>query len=82
MYGEDWCGNCQAQKRMFGSSFKYMDYVECGLEPDKCRQESIEGYPTWKKHSSIETVLVGKGVQTLETLAGAFSCELPQKGRE
>lgn len=79
MYGEDWCSNCQAQKRMFGKSFEYIDYAECGLTPERCAGQMIEGYPTWKNHSSMTPVLVGKGVQPLATLATAFSCTLPEK---
>lgn len=77
MYGEDWCSNCQAQKRMFGKSFDYIDYAECGVTPERCETEGIEGYPTWKNHSGMTPVLVGRGVQTLEDLAEAFSCPLP-----
>lgn len=52
-YGAFWCPHCNDQKKLFGKSMKYIDYVECS-SPDKraqtpvCVDEKIEGYPTWK----------------------------------
>ena len=80
MYGADWCHNCQTQKKMFGKSFKnYIEYVQCDITPEACEAEGIEGYPTWKKHIGNTSVLVGRGVQTFETLTEEFSCELPEE---
>ena len=36
MYGAYWCPHCQAQKKLFGSSFKYVNYVECTKDIKKC----------------------------------------------
>lgn len=53
MYGAFWCGHCNSQKEMFGSSFKHVTYVECST-PDGsgqlqvCKDAGIEGYPTWE----------------------------------
>ena len=47
MYGADWCTHCQEQKKMFGSSFKLINYVECTEEIQKCLDQKIAGYPTW-----------------------------------
>lgn len=51
MYGASWCTHCQAQKRMFGTSFSYIKYVECankdGSQTTVCKNAGIEGYPTW-----------------------------------
>ena len=51
-YGAFWCTHCQAQKAEFGSSKKYLPYVECstpdGLNQTQiCIDNKIEGYPTW-----------------------------------
>src|SRR5215467_2633829 len=35
MYGAYWCPHCQDQKEMFGSSFQYAPYVECGIKGSK-----------------------------------------------
>ncbi len=52
MYGAYWCPHCQNQKKLFGSSWKYVTYVECSLpnaqgQTDECKAAGIEGYPTW-----------------------------------
>jgi hypothetical protein len=73
MYGAYYCTHCMDQKRMFGSSFKYINYIECPDNIAVCEAEKIEGYPTWKFGS---TTLVG--TQSLENLAQTSGCQLPQ----
>jgi len=71
MYGTEWCGHCQEQKSMFGSSFQYIDFVDCDQNRNDCQAAGIRGYPTW--------IINGKkyeGTQALTTLAGAVSCEI------
>lgn len=52
-YGASWCPHCAEQKRMFGSSMKHVDYVECALpgnqrgQAQACEDAKIESYPTW-----------------------------------
>jgi hypothetical protein len=51
-YGAFWCAHCQNQKKLFGSSAKYLPYVECSLPSGQgqtqiCADKKIEGYPTW-----------------------------------
>jgi len=48
MYGTSWCSHCQNQKKLFGKSFQYIDYIDCDRESEVCALEGIEGYPTWK----------------------------------
>lgn len=52
MYGTSWCSHCQAQKKLFGSSWQYVSYVECSLAGSQeqapvCKEAGIKGYPTW-----------------------------------
>ncbi len=47
MYGAAWCPHCQNEKKAFGSSFKFIPYVECPDEPQKRLAVGIKGYPTW-----------------------------------
>lgn len=53
MYGASWCPHCQAQKKLFGDSFQYINYVECSndqnpqAESQQCQDANISGYPTW-----------------------------------
>ena len=50
-YGSYQCIHCKTQKEMFGSSQKYLPYVECGPlggpQTLTCQQAGITGYPTW-----------------------------------
>lgn len=51
-YGAFWCPHCANEKALFGSSKKYLPYVECST-PDSqgqtkvCIDKKIESYPTW-----------------------------------
>lgn len=47
MYGTEWCTHCQAQKKMFGSSFQYINFIDCDASKDICDREGITVYPTW-----------------------------------
>ena len=50
MYGASWCSHCQNQKKLFGSSWQYVNYVECAAgsgQAQACKQKGITGYPTW-----------------------------------
>jgi hypothetical protein len=56
MYGAFWCPHCKEQKEKFGSSFLYVNYVECGVQTipldrtkqtDACKDKNIHRYPTW-----------------------------------
>src|ERR1035437_3901181 len=77
-YGAFWCPHCQAQKKLFGSSVKYLPYIECS-NPDNtqtqvCIDKKIESYPTWyfKDRSTLS------GELPLATLAEKTQCVLPQ----
>lgn len=72
MYGADWCGHCRNQKKMFGDSFQYINYIECPQNQQLCREKGIRGYPTWIVNGQL---LVGE--QSLQSLASAAGCELP-----
>lgn len=50
-YGAFWCPHCQEQKKSFGTSKKYLPYIECS-NPDQsvvsiCTEKKVESYPTW-----------------------------------
>ena len=73
IYGTDWCSYCQKQKKMFGKSFKYVDYINCDTNQKECNSAGVEGYPTWiingEKYS---------GVQQLEYLSTLTECSLEE----
>lgn len=77
-YGAFWCPHCQAQKALFGSSVKYLPYVECS-NPDRsvtqiCIDKKIEGYPTWIFKDASKLT----GEVPLAQLAEKTQCVLPQ----
>src|SRR3989344_3095337 len=78
MYGAYWCPHCQDQKKLFGGSVKYINYVECdprgdNANPGLCSSKGVEGYPTWE---FLDGSFVS-GKQTLEFLAIKSGCKLP-----
>ena len=77
-YGAFWCPHCQAQKKLFGSSEKYVPYTECS-NPDNtqtqiCIDKKIESYPTW----IFADGTTSSGELSLQTLADKTKCVLPQ----
>lgn len=70
MYGTDWCPHCQEQKREFGTSFKYVTYINCDLNPDACKAAGVDGYPTWVFPQGDPAT----GTQSLQSLADRAGC--------
>jgi len=77
MYGLYWCEHCAEQKKMFGPSFQYVSYVECGIkgsraEEPACVQAGVKNFPAWKfpDGSLVE------GVRPLEFLSEKSGCRL------
>jgi hypothetical protein len=75
MYGAVWCSHCKDQKDAFEGSFKYVPYVECPDNIQKCINLGIEGYPTWI-FSNGEKL---SGKQSLQKLADTAGCSLDGK---
>lgn len=78
-YGAFWCSHCQATKKMFGSSAKLLEYVECSTPDAKtktqfCRDKKIEVYPTWEFADGSRL----KGEVSFQQLADKTSCVLPE----
>ncbi len=73
MYGADWCSHCQNEKKTFGSSFRFVKYVECPALPQKCLAAGINGYPTWMFSDGKKL----EGEQGLEKLSQESGCVLP-----
>ncbi|MFH1239752.1 MAG: hypothetical protein V1672_00890 [Candidatus Diapherotrites archaeon] len=71
MYGTEWCHNCKNQKDMFGTSFQFVNYVDCDQQKSVCNSEGVTGYPTWKING-----LEYRGTQQLQSLASASNCNL------
>ncbi len=77
MYGTFWCPNCARTKARFGSSFKYINYVECDpngkdQQAELCVEKKIENYDTWIFTSGKWLV----GEPTFEQIAKESDCPL------
>jgi len=78
MYGSFYCSHCSDQKKMFGTSFEFVTYVECSIPGSRqmtfaCTAAQIQFTPTWvfadgERHS---------GVMTLKDLSAKTGCPLP-----
>lgn len=69
MFGSESCGACQSQKRMFGDSFRHIDYIDCGYREQECIENEIRAYPTWKLDDNKMV-----GVMSLEKLSQVSGC--------
>ncbi|MCL5435941.1 MAG: hypothetical protein M1275_02575 [Patescibacteria group bacterium] len=74
MYGSATCPHCQNEKRAFGTSFQYVPYVECTVDPKVCTDAGVEGVPTWIFPDGKRLV----GEQGLEKLSAESGCQLPK----
>lgn len=78
IYGAYWCSHCLNQKRLFGSSFSKINYIECdprgpNAKPGLCLEKKIESYPTWEFPDGS----IAKGELTFEQIAEKSKCQLP-----
>lgn len=79
-YGAFWCPHCQAQKARFGTSVKFLPYVECSTPDGQgktqvCKDAGVTSYPTWQFNASSTDRLNGE--IELATLAQKTGCVLP-----
>ncbi|MDO8487713.1 MAG: thioredoxin domain-containing protein [bacterium] len=73
MYGAEWCSHCQNEKKLFGSAWQYVPYVECPANPQVCLENGVSGYPTWIDSTGNKY----EGEQGLEGLSRISGCQLP-----
>lgn len=79
-YGAFWCPHCRDQKDLFGSSQKYLPYVECSSSDGNsqleiCKKEKIESYPTWQFADGSRE----EGELSLEKLSEKSGCQLTNR---
>ena len=77
-YGAFWCSHCQNQKALFGSSKKYLPYIECSTPDAKsqlpvCVANKIASFPTWVFPDMSTTT----GEISLAVLSEKTGCALP-----
>lgn len=80
-FGAFWCPHCQAQKARFGSSAKFLPYVECSTPDGQgqtkvCKEAGVTTYPTWQWSASTTDRTIGE--VELSEISSKTSCPLPQ----
>lgn len=79
MYGAFWCSHCQAQKKMFGNSWQYVNYIECsnpdGTQTQECKLAGITAYPTWELGDGTRV----SGELTFAELSAKSGCSLEEQ---
>ena len=78
MYGLYWCPHCADQKREFGSSFRYVPYVECASEnphelTPACKAAGVKLFPSWQFGADPPK----EGILELQDLSLKTGCSLP-----
>ena len=78
MYGLFWCPHCADQKRMFGTSFEYVPYVECAIRGSRelapeCKAAGVKLFPSWQFGGAAPK----EGVLSLDELSQKSGCSLP-----
>jgi len=78
MYGAYWCPHCQSQKKLFGSSWDKINYIECATSGSNeqnsvCNAAGIKSYPTWMFPDRNPI----SGELSLQQLSSFTSCPLP-----
>lgn len=67
LYVSTGCTACAHQESLFGDTLKYLNVVDCALEPEKC--SDIYAVPTWKFNGQKEA-----GVKSLDELKELTGC--------
>ncbi|MFH1409543.1 MAG: hypothetical protein ABIH34_06540 [Nanoarchaeota archaeon] len=70
MYGVPDSEDCELQKEKFGSSFKYINYVDCRKHGLDCKE--VNEFPTWEFKDGGRTY----GVHELSRLAELSGCKI------
>ena len=78
MYGSITCGHCNNNKLLFGSSFQYINYIEChprgeNEQSELCLAENIEYVPAWEFPDGTRET----GEKNFYELAEKTGCPLP-----
>lgn len=67
LYVATGCVACDYQEKLFGTSFKYFNAIDCAVTPESC--QDIQATPTWIINN--EKIV---GVQTIEKLKQLTNC--------
>ena len=90
-----WCPHCAKVKKSFGTSFDYIDYVECDPKCDVAQGEAVPAFCHGHEGHSEECLDKGidkyatfefsdgsriSGEPTFQELGEKSNCPVPQKG--
>jgi len=60
LYVQLGCSHCRTQENLFGESYKYINFVDCFYERQKCIDLNIQATPTWvikgEKYSGVQEI--------------------------
>ena len=70
LYGLSTCSHCQSQKDKFGSSVRYINYVECMDNRKNCIDAGVRNVPAWVRESQEKIGVGTKSLSRLSELAG------------
>eukprot|EP01095_Lingulamoeba_sp_RSL-Kostka_P016758 TRINITY_DN831_c0_g1_i1.p1 TRINITY_DN831_c0_g1~~TRINITY_DN831_c0_g1_i1.p1 ORF type:complete len:287 (-),score=57.00 TRINITY_DN831_c0_g1_i1:106-966(-) len=73
MIGSGSCGWCQRQKKLFGDTFKYINFIDC--DAVDCTDYNLEGYPTWVKIIDEVEKARSSGFISIESLKIITDCD-------
>jgi hypothetical protein len=68
LYTKFGCPACETQENMFGTSYQYLNAIDCFFEIEEC--STITHTPTWIINDTKYT-----GVQSIETLKELTGCD-------
>tara|TARA_Y100000310_G_scaffold225672_1_gene227711 strand:+ start:11144 stop:11509 length:366 start_codon:yes stop_codon:yes gene_type:complete len=79
MFGTFWCPHCAKTKKKFGSSFQYINYVECDPRGDDeqseyCIEKEIDKYDTWEFKDGSRII----SEPTFQQLSEKTGCAVPE----
>lgn len=66
LYTQLGCHACEAQEKIFGENYQYLNVIDCFHEREKC--SGIQYTPTWKINNRDYTGV--KDIQFLQNLTG------------
>ena len=70
LYVQLGCISCEKQKDMFGENVKYINFIDCFYETEKCIESEISTTPTWIINNQKY-----KGFQDIKKLKELTKCQ-------
>lgn len=74
-YGANDCRDCADQNMLFGRSFRFVPYVNCTKQPQRCAKAAVKNYPTWEFPGGRRV----EAQMELPVLARQTRCPVPEE---